>query len=80
MKGGGFGDKIGIFARGSPVMLRMIRNLSGKSARIGQVLSAAGLYFFFAANTETCSELAESNGTNSDRCEGVLGVLSVANE
>jgi hypothetical protein len=39
-------DKVGISASGSPMMLRMMRNLLGSSARMGRVLSATDLYFF----------------------------------
>lgn len=44
---GGLGSKIGNSASGSPMMLRMIRNLSGSSPTTGLTLSATGLYFFF---------------------------------
>ena len=46
-KGGGLGLRVGKVARGSPIMLRMIRNLSGSSPMIGRTFLATGLYFFF---------------------------------
>src|SRR5271170_2315877 len=65
-KGGGFGESVGMSAKGSPTMLRTMRNLLGKSVITGRVLSAMGLYFRFAANVETCSsaELVFGIGTS----------------
>ena len=56
-------------ASGSPMMFRVMRNLSGRSARTGQIFCATGLYFRFAANVETCSGVSygvsvEATGTN----------------
>src|SRR3981189_354401 len=46
-KGGGLGLRVGKVARGSPIILRIIRNLSGSLPMIGQTFLATGLYFFF---------------------------------
>jgi hypothetical protein len=46
MKEGGFGLRVGIFCRGSPKILRTIRNWFGRSAINGLTFCATGLYFF----------------------------------
>lgn len=54
---------MGIVERGSPIMLRRMRNLSGRLARTGRVLSATGLYFFLvAANSARCSASSAKGG------------------
>ena len=54
---------------GLPMMFLVMRNLSGRSARTGQIFCATGLYFRFSANVETCSGVSyrvsvEATGTN----------------
>jgi hypothetical protein len=44
MNGGGLGFNIGISARGSPMILRTIRNLLGSSARTSRTFWETGLY------------------------------------
>ena len=46
VNGGGFVGSIGRFCSGSPVIRRMIQNLSGNSPMTGFILRATGLYFF----------------------------------
>jgi hypothetical protein len=41
----------------------MMRNLSGSRAATGRVLIATGLYFRFAANIATCSDLLVQEDT-----------------
>lgn len=48
-KAGGWVDRTGIEARGSPIILRTIRYRSGKSPSTGRTFFATGLYFFFVA-------------------------------
>ena len=45
-KGGGRVGRLGKPFKGSPMMLQMIRNLSGSSPMKGLILRATGLYFF----------------------------------
>ena len=45
-KGGGHVGRLGKCSKGLPMMLRMIRNLSGSSPMKGLILRATGLYFF----------------------------------
>jgi hypothetical protein len=64
--GGGWGDSIGKLAKGFPMMLRTILNLSGKSASSGCILRATSLYFFFAVNVDTCSKPSKGFWQSSD--------------
>ena len=58
-KGGGWVLRVGIFSRGSPVMLRTMRNCSGVLVLIGRIFFATGLYFFLAAKVEIGGILVE---------------------
>jgi len=49
-------------ARGSPVILRTIRNLSGNSAGMGQTFLATGLYLFFCVAKMLANWLRERGG------------------
>ena len=62
-KGKGLGESSGFVASGSPAMFRVMRNLSGRSARIGRVLSATGLYLRFAAKVATCGSWVSGSST-----------------
>ena len=47
--GGGLGSNLGRVSRGSPEIVRTIRNRSGRSVNSGRTFWATGLYFFFPA-------------------------------
>jgi hypothetical protein len=66
VKGGGLGDSVGMSAKGSPIIFRTIRNLSGRSANIGRILRATGLYFL-AAKVSTSGSRVSRSGTGTRR-------------
>jgi len=62
----GLGDRIGMSARGSPMIFRVMWNLSGRSANTGQILWATGLYFL-AAKVATSGSRVSISGTGTRR-------------
>jgi hypothetical protein len=74
----GMGDSTGKSAKGFLMILRTILNLSGKSASSSCILRATGLYFFFAANVDSCSEPPEGFRQSSDMF--VVGVVTGDND
>ena len=86
VKGGGFGDKIGMSAKGSPMMFCTIRNFSGKLANTGQILRATGLYFLEAkvSTSRSCEGVSRSGrGTRRvwSECEAeTVGTVLIASE
>src|SRR6266436_1540898 len=80
--GGGLGESDGISARGSPMIFRTIRNLSGRSAMTGRTLRATGLYFRFP-KVETCRSWVSVVSTGirrvRDEIDAVDAVVLVTN-
>ena len=71
---GGLVGKIGKSLSGSPIIHRMIRNLSGNVPMCGLTLSATGLYFFLV------ERLIVTIFVSSDLGFGVLSFSSTSSE